>query len=241
MYYYLIFALQGFCVYHCFVNKNSYYWFFIIFFIPVIGSLVYLFSNVIQKRDLTVVQENITAVIHPTKKIIDLEKKFKFSSTFENQVALADAFLQAKIYDKAILNYEASLKDMFQNDFYATSGLIEAYYFSLDFNAAIIWAKKLKDNPKFKKSRASFLYALALEKIGDKLVAKEILEGFDAPYARYQERLELAKFYIRNSESKKATILLEEIVKESQGMSKVSYRQNKILIKKANELLTTGL
>lgn len=241
MYYYLIIALQGFCIYHCYTNKNSYYWFFIIFFIPVFGSIVYLFLNVFQKRDLAIVQENITAVIHPTKKIIDLEKKFSFAATFENQVALADALLEAKMYDKAIHNYEAALTDVFQNDFYVLSSLVEAYYFSSDFITAMQWSEKIKDSPKFKKSKASFLYALALEKTGKPNDAQIILEGFDAPYARYQERLELAKFYIRNSQTKKATVLLEEIVKESDGMSQVSYRQNKILINKAKELLNAGL
>lgn len=237
MYYYLIIALQGFCVYHWFVNKNAYYWFFIIFFIPVIGSIIYLFANVIQKKDLAVVQDTLTTVIHPTKKIVDLENKFKFAATFENQVALADAFLEAKMYDKAILNYEAALKDVFQNDFYVISGLVEAHYFSLDFDTAISWAEKIKDSPKFKKSRASFLYALAQEKNGNLELAKDILEGFDAPYSRYQERLELAKFYIRNAKTTEARVLLEEFVKESEGMSEVSYRQNKNLIKKAVELV----
>ena len=188
MYYYLIIALQGFCIYHCYVNRNPYYWFFVIFFIPVIGSIIYLFLNVFQKRDLAVVQENITAVIHPTKKIIDLEKKFNFAGTFQNQVALADAFLDVKIYDKAIPNYEAALRDVFQNDFYVMARLVEAYYFSSEVDTAIIWSERIKDNPKFKKSKASFLYALALEKTGQLKPAQDILEGFDAPYARYQAR-----------------------------------------------------
>jgi len=241
MYYYFIVALQGFCIYHCFTNKNSYYWFFIILFIPLFGSIGYLFMNVFQKRDLAIVQENIPTTIHPTKKIIDLEKKFSFTNTFKNQVALADAFLEAKQYDKAISNYEAALKDVFQNDFYVISSLVEAYYFSSQVDTAILWSEKIKESPKFKKSKAEFLYALAMEKKGQIALAQELLEGLDAPYVRYEERLELAKFYIRHAKTKKATTLLEEIVKESEGMSKVSYRQNGTLIKKANELLSTVL
>ena len=79
--------------------------------------------NVFQKRDLVKVQENIATTINPTKKIRDLEKKFKFSTTFENQVALADAYLEAGMYTKAIQNYEASLKDVFKKDFYVISKL----------------------------------------------------------------------------------------------------------------------
>jgi len=239
MYYYLIVALQGYCIYHCYANRNEYYWMFVIFFVPVLGSIIYLFVNVFQKRDLDKVQENITAVINPTKKITDLEKKLKFSNSFENQVALADAYLEVNMHDKAIENYEASLKDVFENDFYVISKLEEAYYFSSQFDKAIETAEKIINNTKFTKSRAAFLYALAMEKRGDVDKAKDYLITFDAPYKNYQERLELAKFFIRNSEKVEATEILTEIIQESETMTKPSYRQNRVIIKKTKELLTT--
>ncbi|MEX0287570.1 MAG: hypothetical protein AB3N14_00530 [Flavobacteriaceae bacterium] len=239
MHYYLIIALQGFCVYHCVVQKNNYYWIFAIIFLPVIGSLLYLFMNVFRKSDIDKAQENLTAVINPTKKIRDLEKKFKFSATFENEVRLADAYLEAEHFEKAIDHYEASLKDVFQNDFYVISKLEEAYYFSSNFEKAIYYAEKIKDNSKFNKSKAAFLYGLALEKIADVNGAEEILKGFNAPYSRYMERLELANFYQRRGKLKEAKELLTEIVTEYEGMSKQSYRQNRNLIKKAKELMTT--
>ncbi len=239
MYYYFIIALQGYCIYHCYANRNEYYWMFVIFFVPVIGSVIYLFANVFQKRDLDIVQEGITSVINPTKKITDLEKKFKFSNSFENQVALADAYLEVNNYDKAIENYQASLKDVFEKDFYVLSKLEEAYYFSSQFNKAIETAEKIVDNTKFNKSRAAFLYALALEKEGSVVKAKKYLIAFDAPYKNYQERLELAKFFIRNVEKEKAKEVLDEIILESETMTKSSYRQNRLIIKKSKELLAT--
>lgn len=239
MYYYLILALQAYCAYHCYTNRNEYFWYFVIMFLPIIGCIAYLFMNVIQKEDVDKVQGNIISAINPTKKITDLKKKFKFAETFENQVALADAYLEADDHDKAIEHYEASLKDVFQNDFYTMSKLEEAYYFSSRFEEAIACAEKIIDAPKFKKSKAAFLYALALEKTGKETEAEEYLETFDAPYSRYQERLELSKFYIRNAKMGKAREVLEEIVMESEGMSRTSLRQNKILISKAKEILAT--
>lgn len=94
---------------------------------------------------------------------------------------------------------------------------------------------------KFKKSKAAFLYALALEKQGDATTAEEYLQTFDAPYSRYKERIELAKFFIRNDKQDHARELLQEIVTESEGMSKPSYRQNRLLINKAKELLANEL
>ncbi|TMM56072.1 hypothetical protein FEE95_15675 [Maribacter algarum] len=240
MYFYLILALQGYCVYHCYTNRNQYYWILAIIFLPVIGSLIYLFMNVIQKQDIDKVQQGLTAVINPSKKIIDLEKSFRFAATFENQVALADAYLEAEHFEKAIENYEASLKDVFKEDFYVISRLQEAHYFSSEFDKAKEYAERIKDHQKFEKSRASFLYALTLEKEGSVEAAETRLKTFDAPYARYQERLELAKFFIRNTKTTEARDLLYEIVTESEGMSKTSHRQNRVLIKKAKDLLASG-
>lgn len=241
MYFYLIIALQGYCIYHCFANKNQYYWYFVIFFLPVIGSIIYLFLNVFNNRDIDKVQDEIVSMVNPSKKIIDLEKKFKFSDSFENQTVLADAYLDAGIHDKAIENYVEALQGTFQNDFFVISKLEEAYYFSSDFEKAIECAERIKNSSKFSKSKASFLYALALEKQGNIVEAEALLSKFDAPYSRYQERLELAKFYIRNAKADKAKEMLNEIAAESEGMSKTSYRENRILIGKAKELLASGI
>lgn len=241
MMYYFTIALQAYCVYHCITNRNTFYWIFAIIFLPVVGALLYLFMNVFNKQGIHKVQEDITSVINPSKKITDLEKKFQFSTTFENQVALADAYLEAKMFDKAIENYEASLKDVFINDHYALSKLVEAYYYSSQADKALVIAERLKDQIKFKKTKASFLYALALEKEGDIEKAEKFLILFDAPYSYYEERLELAKFYIRNRQLEKSKVLLSEMVFESERMSKISYRQNSKVIKKIKELKSTNL
>ena len=235
MQYYLIIALQGFCVYHCYSHKNSYYWILAIIFLPVIGSILYLFMNAFKKRDIEKVQENLVTVINPSKKIKDLESKFKFSETFENQVALADAYLNEGMYAEAIHHYEGSLKDMFSNDFYALSKLSEAYYYASDFEKTILCAQKISANQGFRKSKASFLYALALEKTGDLSKAEEILRTFDAPYSNFMERLELARFLIRHNKLKEGKEVYQEMILESENMSKPNYRQNRNLIKKAKE------
>ncbi|MFS4457251.1 hypothetical protein [Maribacter sp. 2304DJ31-5] len=242
MYFYLILALQVFCVYHCYTHKNDYYWIFLIIFLPVIGSAIYLFVHVFQKKDIEQLQDGVVSVLNPSKKIKDLEKKFKFSDTFENQVALADAYLEGQMYEEAIKNYEASLKDVFENDFYVHSKLVGAYYFSSNFDKAIHISNKIKDNSKFKKSETAFLFALAIEKSGgSKEMAEEYLMQFDTPYSRYRERLELAKFYVRAGKTDESKTILEEIIKESEGMSKTGYRQNRVWIKKAREILAANV
>ena len=241
MFYYLGIALQAYCVYHCITNRNSYYWIFAIIFLPILGAFLYLFINVLNKREIDKVQDDIVSVINPTRKITNLEKKFKFSATFENQVALADAYLEVGLNDKAIDHYKGSLKDVFQNDFYVQSKLLEAYYKASQIDDAIVTAEKIKDNKSFRKSPASFLYALALEKKGEIAKAEELLSHFDAPYSNYQERYELAQFYIRNKKSQASSDLINDMMRESESMSKISYRQNATVLKKIAVLQKTQI
>ena len=239
IYYYLTIALQVYCAYHCYTKRNHYYWYFAIVFLPAIGCLLYLFTQVFQKRDLDKAQESIVTALNPTKRITDLEKKFQFAQTFENQVALADAYLEAEHYEKAIENYKEAMAKGFQSDFYAISKLQEAYYYSSLFDKSIVESDKIKNNSKFKKSKAQFLYGLALEKIGNIKEAEEILQLFDAPFSRYQERLVLAQFYTRNNKPEEAKIILKEMISESENMSKQSKNNTRIIIRKAKEELAS--
>ena len=193
--------------------------------------------NVIQKSDIEKAQESIVTVVNPSKKLKDLEKRLKFSESFENRVALADAYLDEEMYDLAIKNYSESLKDVFENDFYVQTKLQEAYYYSSKFNESINTAKQIIDNVRFKKSRASFLYGMALEKIGEIDNAESFLKNFDAPYNYYMERLELARFLIRNNKHEEGEKVYKEIVDESDNMSRQSFKNNKLLIRKAKEEL----
>lgn len=239
MYFYLIIALQAYCLYHCYTHRNQYFWYWIVIFVPALGSVIYLMTQVFQKSDIDKIQDELVSVMNPSKKIMDLEKRLQFSETFGNRVALADAYLEAKLFEQAIGHYEISLKGTFKNDFYVLSKLEEAYYFSSRFDEAIACAEKIKENPKFKKIKAVFLYGLALEKNGQIAAAEEQLKKFDAPYNNYQERLVLAQFYIRNKKENAAKTVLGEMVEESERMSRQNYRTHHILIKKAKEILVT--
>ena len=236
MFYYLIIALQGFCVYHCYVNRNSYYWIFAILFLPVVGSLLYLFMNVVQKSTLEKAQKELVKTLNPTKEILDLEKKVKFADTFQNKVALADAYLNNQMFAKAIETYESSRTDMFKDDYYVLSKLQEASFFNNDIDGSLAYAALIKDKSEFLKSTANFIYAKALEASGDLVKAEEEFYKFDAPYNYYQERVALADFLIRNHKHDKAKIVLNDFLEEAENLSKTSKRDNKQAITKAREL-----
>lgn len=193
--------------------------------------------NVVRKSDVEKDQENIIQTLNPTKKVRDLEKKLKFSETFENKVALADVYMENGMFEKAIEHYNSSLVDMFKNDYYVLSRIQEAYFGLNDMDLSLKTAEKINDNKKFLKSNANFLYAKALERKGDLDLAEEQFRSFDAPYNYYHQRLEFAKFLMRVQKDDEAKQLLQEIANESESMSRQSYRANRLTIKLVKEEL----
>ena len=238
MYLYLIIALQAFCLYHLYKNRNPYYWAFLIFFIPVIGCLIYLITQVYNRDDAEKITSEITHIINPTKKVNDLEKRLQFSESYQNRINLADAYLEIEDYNNAIPHYLEALEDSSQNDFYAIKQLIEAYFNIEDCETVILYVEKIKDRSEFKKSRAQFLYGLALEKVGKLEEAEENLKQIDIRYSFYEERLVYAKFLLSRDKKDQAKEVLEDVYSESQHMTKPNKRIYRITILEVEKLLT---
>ncbi|GAA3637834.1 hypothetical protein [Flavivirga jejuensis] len=237
MYFYLIIALQVFCLYHLYKNKNSYYWAFLIFFIPLLGCLIYLITQVYNKRDAEKITNEITNIINPTKKIKDLEKQLQFSESYQNRVNLADAYLEIKDYNNAIPHYLEALGDSSQSDFYVTKQLIEAYFNIEDCESVIMYVERIKEYSEFKKSRTQFLYGLALERVGKLEEAEDNLKQIDIRYSFYDERLIYAKFLLSRDKKDEAKEVLEDVFTESQHMTKPNKRIYRVTILEVEKLL----
>ena len=95
-------VLQAICVIHCIRRGNTNNWIWLIIFLPMIGCLVYIFTEIINRRDIQRVQSGMGSVFNPSGAIRKLENNLRFSDTFANRVALADAYLEAGQHVKAI-------------------------------------------------------------------------------------------------------------------------------------------
>ena len=239
MIFYLVIALQVFCLYHYYKNRGPYYWIFVILFLSALGCIIYLIMEVYNKRDAEKITNEITHIINPTKKIKDLEKQLQFSESYQNRVNLADAYLEIRDYQNAIRHYLDALDGNFQNDLYVIKKLIEVYFQMGDFEQVILYAEKIKDHAEFKKSRSQFLYGLALEKLGRFEEAETSLRAIDIRYSFYEERLLLAKFLMSRNKQDEAREILEEIQTESQHMTKPNKRLYRSTIQEVETLLNT--
>jgi hypothetical protein len=239
MYYYLILILQGFCIYHAIKNRNNYYWIFLILFLPVIGAVIYLVTQVYNKNDANKIQEEITSILIPTKKVKDLEKQLAFSETYQNRVNLADAYLEMKDYNNAITHYEFALKDKSQKGLYVIKQLVKAYYGLKNYKKVIKYAEQIKGETEFENSKAQFIYGLALEEEGATEIAETTLKKIDLRYSNYQERLILAKFLVKHNKQEEAKSILNEILIESQNMTKPNRKRYRETIQDVQKLIQT--
>lgn len=210
--YYFTIILQVYCLYHAYKNRNNYYWFFIIFFIPLLGCLVYLFVNVFNKKDVEHIAEEITTIINPTKKIKDLEKELNFSNTFQNKINLADAYVEIGDYANAITFYEKALVGNFKDNPHTLNKLIFCYYQQKKFDKVLEYAAKIDLEKEFKKT--NFFVGLAYEHQNKFDQAEYHLRKLDVRYSNYSERIALCNFLIRYHKKEEAKEILQEIVNE---------------------------
>lgn len=242
MYFYLIIAFQGFCIYHLFKNRNSYYWIIAIIFLPLIGCVTYLVTQVINKRDTEKVQGNLTTIIESSKKtassskVKNLERKLEFADTYLNRVNLADGYLAANNHTSAIEHYHIALEDKTQNDFYVKAHLIKSYYSIKDYDQVIALSDGLGSHKDYEKSEIPFLYGMALAEKDRTDEAEEQLKIIDWPYSNYNERVAFAKFLLRIDKTSDAKELLEELHLEMQNMTTMNQRIYKTTILEVEKL-----
>ncbi len=239
MWYYIVIALQAFCIYHVVKYRNNYYWIFLILFIPAIGSIIYLITQVYNKRDAEKITSEITNIINPTKKIKDLEKQLQFSESYQNRVNLADAYLEIGDNQNAIIHYKEALDGNMQNDFYVIKKMIEAFYNIEDYKSILEYTEGVKTHKEFAKSRTQFIYGLALEKEGELDEAEAHLKNIDVRFSFYNERFIYAKFLLNRDKTEEAKEILESIVSESQHMTKPNQRLYRSTIVEVEKLLQT--
>ena len=220
IFYYLTIAVQIFCCYHAYKNRSEIYWYAIIFLLPVIGCLIYLVLNVLKKNDAQVITEEITTVINPAKKINDLINKVKFSDTFANRVALADAYFIKQEYQKALDNYEVVLGGAHKNDAYVQEQMVMTHYHLKNYEKVIDVARSLKPNSELRASKVHFFLGLSYKELGKLNNAEKQLRSLDVRYSHYPERLVLAQFLIDRDKSDAAIELIEELLIEYSHMSK---------------------
>jgi len=236
-YYYLILALEAFCIIHSLRRGTQQKWLWILIVIPVFGCLYYIYSEILSNRGIRAPKINVEAVINPGAKIKRLEDEVRFTDTFANRVKLADAYLEASLTDKALEIYKNSLTGAFVENEHVMAQLIVAYFEKGRYNEVIPIAKKLYKLPQFARSKAHILYAKSLELTYQEELAENEFKLMKGRYSYFEPRYEYGMFLIRASRDDDAWQIFTDMLNEQSQLSPVERKSNKVWFAKAKDEL----
>ncbi|MGG9962713.1 PLDc N-terminal domain-containing protein [Ferruginibacter sp. SUN106] len=234
-FYYITVGLQVICAIHCIRKDNQAKWLWLIIFLPVVGSLIYIFTEMFSGNDVQKVQSGVGAVFNPSGKIKKLEDNLRFADTFANKVALADAYLEAKQTQRAITLYESCLSGNFTTHEYVNIQLINAYADLKQYDNIIPLAKQIYTLPQFARSRAHMLYAIALSHTGNADEAEKEFKLLKGRFSNYESRYWYGSFLLRMNRNEDAKKIYEEMLGELAHLDGKEKRNNRIWFNYARE------
>lgn len=240
-YYYIVIGLQAICVVHALRKNLHQKWIWLIVFLPVVGSLIYIFTEMFNRRQVQHVQTNLFSVLNPGGQISKLEERLRFSDTFNNRIALADAYLANKQTDKAVKLYEGSLTGAFTENEHVRGQLSLAYFALNRFEDVVNMASKIVHLPQFTKSRVHVIYALSLAYCGEEEKAEKEFKQMNGQFANYEARYNYGIFLEKAERKEEAIQQFNQILHESTHLSpreKASYREWFQLSREALKKLT---
>jgi len=235
--YYIPIALQAICVIHCMRRGTQNKWIWLIIFLPVAGALIYFFSEILSGSKINQVTSGVGSVFNPGGSIKKQEEQLRFSDTFHNRIALADAYLANGYTQNAIDLYEYSLTGVFTENEYVIKQLIVAYANVGRYADILSLAKRLYNTPQFSRSREHMIYAIALENTGNSEQAEKEFKSMNSRFAYFEARYQYALFLLRAQRQSEAKDLLESMVYEGGHLSARERRASQQWISKAKDEL----
>ena len=236
-YYVLIIVLQGICAYHTYRRGTQTKWIWIIVFLPLVGSLIYIFTEIIQRQHVSSVQEGVAAIVNPSGRIRKLEQALKFSDTVANKTALADAYLSSGMYAQAATLYESCLTNLFSNNEQVIKNLIQSYFHLGRFDDILEVAPRVASDLTFPKSPANLMYAIALEKCSKPEHAEREYAKLNLRFSNYEARYRYGMFLLSAGRKNDALKILQGVADEAQHMTNAEKGSSKSWIQKTEQTL----
>jgi hypothetical protein len=227
-YYYIVIGLQAICVIHALRKNLHQKWIWLIVFLPVIGSLIYIFTEMFNRRHVQNVQTNLSNVLNPGGQISKLEERLRFSDTFNNRIALADAYLANAQTEKAVKLYEGSLTGAFTENEHVRGQLALAYFAQKRYEDVVAIASKIIHLPQFNRSRVHVLYALSLAYCGEEAKAEKEFKQMNGQFAHYEARYHYGIFLEKAERKDEAIQQFNQILQEYTHLSareKAGYKE----------------
>jgi len=164
-------ALMIYCVVHAIRRGNIFPWIYVIIFLPGIGSLIYLFIEILpemaRSRAAGRLHSNIRQMADPNKSFREAHRAAELVGSVDSKRALAEQYIARGAYADAVEIYRETAVGQFKDDPALLMGMAKAQFLSGDAAGAQASLDALQAaDPSFVSGDAHLLYARALEAQG---------------------------------------------------------------------------
>jgi hypothetical protein len=236
-YYSVILILQGFCLYHAYRNNNFQKWYFILIFVPLIGSIIYLYDNFYSKRNVESISEGLKKIVNSNYEIDNLERELKIADTYKNKLNLSDAYFKVGRYDDSNNLLNSCKNKLHGDDPDLLRRLIKTNYFLNNYEAVIQFANEVKNVKTFQYSEEKVMFAEAYANLNNQEKAISIFEEMNSTYSNYNSRNIYLKYLLNSNKTDLAKNLALELKKEISLLDRNDKRFNKEAINEINNTI----
>jgi hypothetical protein len=202
---------------HVIRTGRPWFWVFVLFFAPLIGSAVYFFVEVLPglsgNPNARNTMRRIRKTLDPRADIRKLEKKHQLSGSVDAARHLAGELIANEHYAEAVEHYQGALTGMYKNDPDLLLGLAEAQFGNKEYAPSKDTLERLAaENPDFRSAKGHLLYSRALEHCEELTRALEEYEAVSGYYAGAEAKYRFANLLEQENQTARALEIYQDIL-----------------------------
>jgi hypothetical protein len=243
----LIVTLQILCLVHCIKRHRHKGWILLVLFAPLIGSLVYLWSEVWPEHQRRKNYDNAnplryrSATPQPAVALKVLQNEVNAVNTAQNRENLADEYLRQGLYGEAVSAYQDCL-DQQENEPNLLCKLAEAAYGHQNYAQALEALHRIRALSDYRPAKVRLLLARSYEASGQPEKAQVAYEQAIKAHTELEIKCRYALFLQSLNQAKQTELALDlfkQVIQIGQSMPEHTRRQNRVWIDLATRQ-TTG-
>ncbi len=230
-------ALILYCLYHAISRRAEPYWFFVILFIPGIGSIVYFVAEVLPDLRRGRLSIDTSVFQSSNSRITNRERALEEMDTLDNRMNLAREYKNAGRLEDSKKLLE-SVSSIHQSDPYVRFELADIYFKENNLVATRdILTGVLDGCPEELRYRAKLLQARTLDGLGELEPAEKYYREATMYFTGEEARARLAQFLISQNRKDEAKKSLEDILRNYKRSASVYQCQQREWFDLAGKLL----
>ena len=236
-------AVAAFFGVHAIRAGRPYYWLFILFSFPMLGSVVYFFAIYLPGMQNTrggrKAVRAVQNLVDPNRELREAHAEFDRTPTAYNRARLAAALLAKGQVDQAIDHFAQAASGPYARDAPFLQGLAGAQLEGQRFNEAAATLERLFEaHPDRRSGTSALLYAEALAGAG-RAEARQAFEAAIASEPTIEARSRYGLFLLERGDQSAARVAFEAVLKDVQRGHHHSRELNREWIAKVNVAMKT--